>query len=364
MLLAGICLLLTAIQVAYWIALDRGFRNALRTSLRLISGPIRDMPSVVVAARNEASAIPALVRALGNQTLRPEEVLLVDDGSSDGTAAIAEREAEASGISLRALRREDDGGRKKSALTAGITAARSDAIALTDGDCVPERGWLEGIARAHGAANGRAHVVVGYSPYVPRPGVLNRLARYETLVAGFLAAAAAGLDRGYMGVGRNLSYRRQTFTAIGGFAHASAIRSGDDDLLVQEVVRRDAAEVVALLESETFVRTEAPSTWRAWFRQKRRHIAASRYYDWRTSVHLTLLNGTGLLAWVFPLILGWTGVVLLGLRLLAQFVVLHRASARLGDRDLLAWFPVLEGVWAGVGAVLAVLAVVAPAKRW
>jgi glycosyltransferase involved in cell wall biosynthesis len=100
--------------------------------------------SVVVAARNGAHQLPALFAALERQTLPRDrfEVIVVDDGSSDRTAAVAE----ASGLA-RVIRSDVPVGVRR-ARNLGIRAARGDLVAITDADTVPDPTWLElGLAR-------------------------------------------------------------------------------------------------------------------------------------------------------------------------------------------------------------------------
>jgi glycosyltransferase involved in cell wall biosynthesis len=97
--------------------------------------------SVVVPARNSEATLPALLAALGEQELaEPHEVILVDDGSDDGTRAIAER----AGVTVL----EEDHLGAHVARNRGVAAARGDAIAFTDADCVPQPGWLAAGLRA------------------------------------------------------------------------------------------------------------------------------------------------------------------------------------------------------------------------
>ena len=308
--------LAAAIQVFYWIVLSRGFSRVRSAEhARDASIPI----SVIVAAKNEERELPALLDALSRQTHPSFEVVVVDDGSSDRTASVARSWPGIKFVSTA-------GTGKKRALSAGIEAASHDLLALTDADCVPPPGWLSSLARAH--ARGEETVVVGYSPFFAREGGLAaELARYETFVTGFLTAAAAGLRRPYMAVGRNLSYSRTLFRKVGGFTAIEHSLSGDDDLFLQHVVRLKAARVVALLEPSSFVATPAPSTWREWIRQKRRHASGGRYYSPPVKAHLTVFHVSGILTWLAPLFLGWPGLVLLGAKLAVQGVVLRRAAS-------------------------------------
>jgi hypothetical protein len=230
--------------------------------------------------------------------------------------------------------------RKKHALTQGIAAARYERLAFTDADCIPPPSWLRALARH--AHHHPGALLIGYSPFRRQPGVLNRLARYETFITGVLTAASAGLGRPYMAVGRNLSYPKALFDRIDGFAHSRRSMSGDDDLLVQDVDRKQAAPIYAVLDADTFVPTEAPSTWRAWLRGKRRHVSAGRFYRARALAHLGLFQGSGALLWAAPLLAGGAGAALLSGKLAVQHAVLREAAALLDERDLLPGLPLWD----------------------
>lgn len=93
--------------------------------------------SVVVPALNAQDTLGATLDALADQDLdEPYEVIVVDNGSSDGTAAIA---AAARGP-VRLLSQR--GGRPGSARNRAAASARAPVLAFTDADCVPSRGWL------------------------------------------------------------------------------------------------------------------------------------------------------------------------------------------------------------------------------
>ena len=120
--------------------------------------------SVVVPTRDRAGRLAALIEALRAQTLPSDrfEVIVVDDGSRDETAARVERKARSGSIDIRLLRRTGDG--PAAARNAGWRAARGQVIAFTDDDCEPTAGWLEEAMRAAGASD-----VVVQGPTLPIP---------------------------------------------------------------------------------------------------------------------------------------------------------------------------------------------------
>lgn len=345
------------VQAACWAWLGAGLRRAREQAPEPPASPLP--VSVVVAARDEEAALPALLDALAAQTHPDFEAIIVDDASEDGTAALVEAQA-AQDDRFRLVRvTEPVAPRKKHALTRGIAAASHDRLAFTDADCTPPPGWLAALAAAEPDA-----VLVGYGPYRKERGVLNAFVRYETLVTALLAAAAVGWGRPYMAVGRNLSYPKSLFERLGGFAHSLASLSGDDDLLVQEVARQDAAPVRFVLDPATFVPSEAPPTWRAWARQKLRHTSAGAHYGRGVQLALAVFHGSNLLVWVAPVVLGWTGAALLAGRFLFQRAVLREAMETFEAGDLSLAQPFLDGLYLLHNTLLAPLGAVWRPKRW
>jgi cellulose synthase/poly-beta-1,6-N-acetylglucosamine synthase-like glycosyltransferase len=272
---------------------------------------------------------------------------------------VAEGEAAAAGLP-----------RKKHALTRALGAATHDRLLLTDADCTPPPGWTAALAR-HAAPDGEddGAVLVGYGPYRRRPGLLNAFVRYETLVTALMTAAAVGWERPFMAVGRNLSYPRALFERLGGFAHSARSLSGDDDLLVQEVARAGAAPVRYVLDAASFVPSEAPATFAAWLRQKRRHASGGRHYRTGVQAHLLLFHGTHLLVWlgvpVLRLAAGvWWGAGFLAIRFLIQRAVLKDAAEVFDARDLTPAQPLLELLYLLHNTLVAPLGALFQPKRW
>jgi glycosyltransferase involved in cell wall biosynthesis len=111
--------------------------------------------SVVVATHNRARRLEALLRSLASQTLEPErfEVIVVDDGSADGTPELLRGEAARAPFALRAVRRESPGGPAR-ARNHGWRAANAPLVAFTDDDCEAQPEWLAECLRACEANRG------------------------------------------------------------------------------------------------------------------------------------------------------------------------------------------------------------------
>ncbi len=346
------------VHVLYWRGLYVGLHRASKQTVPKDSEKSEPI-SVVVAARNEARHLPTLLEALHRQTYSNFEVVLIDDGSTDETSALvsdwAQKDNRFHLLSISASG-------KKAALTQGIAQAKHDLLAFTDADAEPTSDWLTRLA-AHHATTPEA-VLIGYGPLRPAPSLLNRFARYETFLTACLTAGAVGLKHPYMAVGRNLSYRRSTFERVGGFEAHAHLKSGDDDLFVQAVAQTEAGTVQYLMDPATFVYSDAPQTWRNWFRQKRRHTSAGQAYAWAPKLHLAFFHGTNLLLWLAPLLLGVWGLAAIIGKWLVQGVVLHRAATLFHMRDLMPSFILWDGLYLLYNTLLAPLGVLFPPGRW
>ncbi|MEL6615249.1 MAG: glycosyltransferase [Bacteroidota bacterium] len=371
------------VQAAAWAWLASGIRR-VRADQPDLDAPEASgaaVPiSVVVAARDEAERIGALLDALAAQTHGAFEVVVVDDRSTDATDEIVRQRQAAFPVPLRLLRVEPLAPEatppasrispsrtgKKRALTLGIEAAAHDRLAFTDADCVPPPTWLATLAAT--AAETPEAVLVGLGPLAGE-GWLGRFVRYETMHTAALSLGALGHRRAWHAVGRSLSYPRSLWRRLGGFeAHADSL-GGDDDLFVQQATRA-GAEVRAVLTPEAHVPSPAPRSWRGFWRQRRRHAAAGARYAPGVLVRLGVLQLSALVLWIgAPLVQAVWGVPWawgpLAVRLLLQRAVLSDVWDVFGARgDVRLWHPVLDAMLAAYGMAAAALGALPTPKRW
>jgi hypothetical protein len=118
----------------------------------------------------------------------------------------------------------------------GIKTAIYETLLLTDADCVPaSEHWMQLMQDGY---HDDIEIVLGYGAYHKRSGLLNKLIRFETFHSAlqYLSFALAGQP--YMGVGRNLSYKRDVFFRNKGFSAINQIPGGDDDLFINKVATK------------------------------------------------------------------------------------------------------------------------------
>lgn len=301
--------------------------------------------SIVIAARNEYDNLLANLPSVLDQDYPEFEVIVVNDSSFDESDFILQG-YQSTYPNLRVVERKEnerfDGG-KKLAVTLGIKAAKHSRLLLTDADCKPNsRNWI----RAMVGAGENEQIILGYSPYAKSKGVLNALIRFDGLMTAmnYFGYALAGIP--YMGVGRNLSYPKETFFSVGGFKKHYSIQSGDDDLLINEIA--NAENTAICLEQDAVVETIPEDTWKNFWRQKKRHLTTGwryrRHHKWLLAIQpisflLFVISTVSLLAYQV-----WFYAVLsvVFLRILTQIAIFSRSAKRLGQRDLVIFAPILE----------------------
>ncbi|HYG14694.1 MAG TPA: glycosyltransferase [Bacteroidia bacterium] len=294
--------------------------------------------SVIIVAKNEKVNLTHHLPLFFNQSHPEFEVVVVNNASWDGTADLLKEllplYPNLRVVTIEEQERYPKG--KKFALTLGIKAAKYETLLFTDADCVPASpDWITGMQQAY---TSKTEVVLGYGAYRKKGGLLNYFIRFETFYTAlqYLSFALAG--KPYMGVGRNLSYKKSTFFAVKGFASHNHIISGDDDLFVNEVAKPGNTEIC--IEPSVFTISEPKNTLGEWIKQKRRHLHTGKRYKGSNKFMLASLNlshilfyGTGITLLAFFYLPAVVGIVF-GVRLLAQHLVYFNAMKKLKENNL------------------------------
>ncbi len=302
--------------------------------------------SIVICAHNEYHHLIKNLPLILEQDYPLYEVVVVDHASDDDTSSLlselAERHKHLKVVSIQRDLNFFTG--KKFPLSIGIKSARHEIILLTDADCRPAGSqWVRLMQEAF---TDDKEIILGFGPYEKRKGLLNTLIRFETVQVAiqYLSFAMAGIP--YMGVGRNLAYRKNLFYQQKGFISHYRISSGDDDLFINRVARKKNTGVQR--NPGAFTYSEPKESVGKWFTQKRRHMTTGSHYRFLHKFLLGLYSATQLVFWVLlALLLAWKFawifvLSVLLLELVSQYVVVGRCMKRLQEKQLIAWIPLLE----------------------
>jgi len=304
--------------------------------------------SVIIAAKDEEENLRDFLPKVLEQNYPEFEVIVINDASSDETNTILDQFKEKY-PNLRTTfvpHGTKNISTKKLAITLGIKAAKHDILLFTDADCYPEsENWMAQMVRNF---NSETDFVLAYGAYLPKNGFLNRLITYDTLFIAmqYLGMAVAG--KPYMGVGRNLAYRKEFFFKLKGFSSNLDILSGDDDLLVNKGSTTQNTAVEISKESVTL--SEPKKRFKDWYYQKMRHLSSSVRYREITKMRLfaePFTRGLFYLSLILAIVFGSlitlaTAIFLFLARLTAQLIVINKTARLYDKRRYYFLLPVLD----------------------
>jgi cellulose synthase/poly-beta-1,6-N-acetylglucosamine synthase-like glycosyltransferase len=161
--------------------------------------------SVIATVYNEAASLPQLLDSLAHQTRPPDEVVVSDAGSTDGTLDLL------AASSLHMLRVVDAPGNRSVGRNAAIVAAAGDVIACIDGGCVAETTWLERLVRPF--QEGSPSWVSGFY----RPGGRTDLSTSIGLVIVYVDAEVRRSPDGFLPSARSMAFTKEAWRSVGGF---------------------------------------------------------------------------------------------------------------------------------------------------
>ena len=316
-------------QIVFYILFLVAFSRSHKTSSQSHS------VSVIVCAHNEESNLRQLIPILLNQDHPHFELIIVEDRSNDATFDFLKEEIKKDSR-LRMVRIEslpEHVNAKKYGLSLAIKVARNEIMLLTDADCRPEgKKWIDDMVKRF---ESDTQFVLGYSPYFKGKGFLNLFIRFETLMTGIQYLGMALIGMPYMGVGRNLAYRRSVFMDNKGFRNLIGVTGGDDDLFVNRHALPTNTKVC--IAPETLVYSIPKTTWKAFFKQKLRHLSVGTYYRKHHKWVLGFFIGSLIVSWLagITLIFIWPLfywiIIAVFFRLLFVSITIRLASKRLGD---------------------------------
>lgn len=238
----------------------------------------RELPplSIILCARNEADNLRKILPAILEQDYPQFEVIVINDASTDETEDILGVMEEKYPNLYHSF--TPDSARyishKKLALTLGIKASKHDWLVFTETNCMPASNkWLKLMARNF---TSHTQVVLGYSGYDYTKGWLHKRVAFDTLFQSlrYLGFALAG--KPYMGIGRNLAYRKELFFQKKGFSTYLNLQRGEDDLFINQVATHSNTRIETDLDAS--MRIQPVYRYKDWKEEKVSYMATARFY--------------------------------------------------------------------------------------
>jgi cellulose synthase/poly-beta-1,6-N-acetylglucosamine synthase-like glycosyltransferase len=310
--------------------------------------------SVIIPARNEEENISACLDSICNQTYPKHlfEVLVVDDHSTDNTAAIIKTYADRNIklISLKDFISTDINSYKKKAIEIAIQQSTGELIVTTDADCFVKENWLQTMAAFYEQ----------YQPvFIVAPVAIdcsNKFIEYfqglDFMVLQGVTGASVHKKIHSMCNGANLAYSRKAFEEVGGFSGIDSIASGDDMLLMHKIYKRYPDKLMFLQSKNAIVHTVPVNSIKDFFNQRIRWASkADKYDDKRIFAVLLLVYLVNLILLVLPITALFTStkysifqlwLLLLLVKTFVELIFLYPVAKFFGKQTMLWLFPFFQ----------------------
>lgn len=318
--------------------------------------PVQHPPAtgvtILIAARNEAENLPALLNSIARQTypLNLLEVIVIDDHSTDATADIARTYPFVQVLNLAAHVTEPLTAYKKKALETGMLHSRGELVITTDADCVVPEQWVESVVAFYESHRYEMIVmpVVYQSPY----SALDVFQTLDFLSLQGVTGAAIHLGLHPMGNGANLAFTRKAFFQVSGYEGINHKASGDDILLMQKMEKAFPNGIGYLKSKDVIVETQPASDLITFFRQRIRWASKSSAYQKEAMfVVMLLVYLLNVLLLIFPLIalfskhsaffiISW--LLMIVIKTLAEFRLMFPVAHFFNRKKWLRYFPLAQ----------------------
>ncbi|MDO9261036.1 MAG: glycosyltransferase, partial [Flavobacteriaceae bacterium] len=334
---------IVAIQFFYYVILFGRFSFSKSKNQTANNQPV----SVIICAKNEGENLKKKLESFANQQYARFELVLINDRSTDDTLDVMEafKETYEERLKFRNItikivniqENEQFWGSKKYALTLGIKASNNELLLFTDADCEPISSiWIQEMANHFSTDK---TIILGYGGYqFIKNSFLNKIIRFETLMTAIQYFSYAKMGMPYMGVGRNLAYTKTQFFAANGFANHMHLRSGDDDLFINQIAHKKNTSVCYTPNSFTI--SEPKTSFSDWSLQKRRHISTARFYKFQHQLLLGLFYLSQISFWILaPILLiiqfqfYWI-LAIIGFRFFFTYLIIGLAAKKLKEKNL------------------------------
>jgi len=302
---------------------------------------IKEPVSIIICARNEAENLSNFLPAVLEQDYPDYEVIVVNDCSEDNSYDVLGKYLmQYPHLKISTINKDPKfTHNKKFAQFIGIKAAKNDILLFTDTDCQPESDkWLEGMTSHF---DDKISFVLGYGGYLKEEGLLNRYIRYDsmTIAMQYLGMAIRGIP--YMGVGRNMAYRRSVFFTNKGYGAHNHLISGDDDLFVN--TNASGRNTCVEFRNGTHTRSIPCSGIKEWIIQKKRHLTTASYYKLRDKLLIITEPTTRIFFYsAFIVLLSFTFLwpyvlAVFGIRLFTQIIIFALVQKKLNEPGLITY---------------------------
>ncbi len=303
--------------------------------------------SIVICAKDEEENLKQNLKVILIQKYPDFEVIVVNDQSKDKTGEVVQYYCDRN-ENIRLINIKLDVVKplpgKKFPLKVGVHAASHELVVVTDADCKPANTlWLKHLVAEFLR---ETNFVIGYAPFNKENTFINKLIRYDNVLSAmqYLSYPIAGIP--YMGVGRNMAFRKSEFLNWEEKEATKKILSGDDDLFINAKATKATTEIA--INKNSFIYSAPKDNYGEWMNQKARHTKTAFHYKLSHQFLLTLFALANLLYYLWPFLcfldLGVYAYILplFTSLLFIKFIIHSRIATKLNNDDLIPYVIILD----------------------
>lgn len=309
--------------------------------------------SIIICARDESRNLQQNLPAILTQDYPNFEVIVINDGSTDESEDILKLLAAKNPNLYHTFTPESSRylSRKKLALTIGVKASKNPWLVFTEPNCTPATNqWLKQMARNF---TQNTDIVLGYSNIQYAINWLNKQVLFDLFFSSVRYMGYALIGKPYMGIGRNLAYRRDLFFQNKGFSRHLDLLRGEDNLFVNKIATSTNTRVETSPESTVYL--QPVERYKEWKEEKLNYITTSSYYKgkqtlWlgfettsRLALYFTTIGGAVICGLSGNWILLTIFALLLIMRFIVQAILLSKTAKNIGQQfKLIGFLPLLD----------------------
>ena len=238
--------------------------------------------SILIACRNEINNLPNLLESIENQTFKPDEVIFVDDNSTDETYNFLINYSKKYNY-IKVIKNSGKG--KKSALIEAAKIATSEYLLFTDADCYLNNNHCKLAIQYLNKNN--SDMLLGAVDITDEKGIFNIIEKIEFSSLQAITAYTALLNNPIMCNGANLIIKRNIYLQYIDKINKN-IASGDD-MFMLHALKKNKAKINYLYDSNYIIKTKGTNSLKKFIIQRTRWAAKSVNYKDITTILVALL---------------------------------------------------------------------------
>ena len=237
--------------------------------------------SILIACRNEIKNLPTLIESIENQTYKPDEVIFVDDNSTDETYDFLINYSKKHNY-IKVIKNTGKG--KKSALIEAAKIAKSEYLIFTDADCYLNKNHCK-LALEYLSKN-NSNMLLGAVDIIDEKGIFNIIEKIEFASLQAVTAYTALLNNPIMCNGANIIIRRTTYLQY--INNINTYIASGDDMFMLHALKKNNAKINYLYNSNYLVKTKGTNSLKKFIAQRTRWAAKSINYKDITTILVAL----------------------------------------------------------------------------